>query len=197
MNDSTMARFAGGSGLAATGLLVAAPGIGGQPGMAVWLAGFVLVVASLAPLGSWLRTEAPSGPAALMVAGAVAALGLQLAAAAVGWTAKGLALSSPVHEPMHSVEQALFAASLLPLGIGLAGAAWAMTGGARSVPRWVAIATGATSLVLISNGMVIGTETLPGLALFMLWLATFNARLLAVTRRSASVVQPVPAPSGP
>lgn len=194
MNDSTMARFTGGSGLAATGLLVAAPGIGGEPGVALWLAGFVLVVASLATLGSRLRTDASSGQAALMVAGAAAALGLQLAAAAVGWTANGLALSSPVHEPMHSVEQALFAASLLPLGIGLAGAAWAMTGGARSVPRWVAIATGATSLVLIGNGMVIGTETLPGLALFMLWLVAFNVRLLAMTLRPGSVAQPVPAP---
>ena len=67
----------------------------------------------------------------------------------------------------------------------------------RSVPRWLAAATGGTSLVLMGNGLVIGTENVPGLLLFMVWLVAFNARLLAMTRRSGSVVQPVPAPYGP
>ena len=99
MNDSTMARISGGFGLAATGCLVAGPGVGGRIGTAVWLAGFVLVVASMATLASWLRTEGSGGRAALLVSGATVALGLQLCAAGVGSAANGVAHSSPVREP--------------------------------------------------------------------------------------------------
>ena len=156
MNDSTMARLSGGFGLAATGFLVAGPGVGGRPGTTAWLAGFVLVVASMATLASYLGTEGSAGRAPLLLSGDTVSLGLQQCAAGVGESANGVAHGSPVHQPLHSAESALFAASLLPLGIALAAAAWSMARRDRSVPRWLAAATGATSLVLIGNGLVIG-----------------------------------------
>ena len=118
-----------------------------------------------------------------MSIGAGIAVTLQLATMAVAHAASSLPKDSVVHEPLHTVESALFGLTLLPLGVAVAASAVAMVRH-RRLPRWFGYLTGVVAIALIANGGQLGTDQMPALLLFLLWTLVV-AVVLLVRRRPA------------
>jgi cadmium resistance protein CadD (predicted permease) len=156
-------------------------------GIVAWITGFLMLLPFLAGLASTLAADA--GPsrwlAPVMTAGGSIAVALQLVVAGVGHVANNVSKASPVHEPLHAAESALLALTLLPLGLALTAAAAAMLRHHR-VPRWLGYATAVVAVVLLGNGMMLGTEQLPGLLAFLVWTFICGIALMATRRDPAS-----------
>lgn len=186
-------RIAGIAGLLAAPLVLAAPMTGQQIGPALWLAGFALAMVVLAGLAAALR-DTPHPRAwltHLIVPFATIAMTLQLTIMGIGHVANNLSKASPVHEPLHSVESALFAITLFGLGLALAAATVAMH--ARSgTPTWMTALTGMVAAGLLANAAVLGTEQVPALLAFLLWLPACGIALLRRRNHPHGAREPIP-----
>ena len=183
--DRSSPRLVGAAGIATALLLLVAPMVASDAGTVAWIVGFLLLVPFLAGLASLVAAEETGRwLAPVITAGVSIAAALQLVTAGVGHVANNVSKASPVHEPLHAVESALFALTLLPLGLALAATAAAMLRHHR-VPRWLGYATAVVAAILLGNGMVLGTEQLPGLLAFLVW--TFICGIVLMARRRIAV----------
>jgi hypothetical protein len=176
-------RAAGIAGILGGVLVLVAPMIGPRIGAVIWLLGLALAVVTLAGLTEVLRDDRrPLNWLAPMIVpfGAVA-LTVQMTAMGVGFAANHVSKASPAHEPLHSVESALFSISLFGLGVALTAAAVALRGRPRTT-SWITVATGAVGISLIANASVLGTEQLPALVGFIVWLPACGVALLRTGR---------------
>lgn len=183
--DRSSPRLVGAAGIATALLLLVAPMVASDAGTVAWIVGFVLLVPFLAGLASLVAAEGTGRwLAPVVTAGGSIAAALQLVTAGVGHVANNVSKASLVHEPLHAVESALFALTLLPLGLALAAAAAAMLRH-HQVPRWLGYATAVVAAILLGNGMVLGTEQLPGLLAFLVW--TFICGIVLMARRRVAL----------
>ena len=197
MNNSTAVpldtRTAGIGGILAAPLVLAAPMTGQRVGPLIWLLGFVLALVALAGLAEALRNEPHprNWLTHLIVPLGAITLTLQLTIMGIGYVANNLSKSSPVHEPLHSVESALFAISLYGLGLALAAAALAMHR-RPDTAAWMTAVTGVVAACLIANASVLGTEQVPALLAFLVWLPVCGIVLLRRSRRTLGRREPIP-----
>jgi hypothetical protein len=185
------ARLVGTCGVAAVVLILVAPTLDGPIGTAGWVAGVMLLLPFLGGLAMVLSTDADSSRwlAPVMSAGAAIALTLHLVILGMAHVADSVPKDSAVHEPLHAVESALFGIALLPLGIAVAAAAVAIVRH-RRLPRWFGYATGVVAVALFANGGQLGTEEMPALMLFLLWILVVSVILLV--RRRVAIEAPEP-----
>jgi len=184
-------RLVGACGIAAGTLIVVAPAADGAVGTTGWIAGILLLLPFLNGLASVLTADARSSRwlAPVMSAGAAIAVTLHLVSLGMAHVAGSVSMDSPVHEPLHAVESALFGMALLPLGVAVGAAAVAVIRH-RRLPRWFGYATGVVAIALFANGGQLGTEEMPALMLFLLW--TFVVAGFLLVRRRAAAEVPAP-----
>jgi len=198
MNNSTDTavdtRAAGMAGILAAVLVLAAPMTGQQIGPVLWLLGFALALVALAGLAEVLSDTPPPRHwlAHLIVPFGAITLTVQMTIAGIGLAANNLSKSSPVHEPLHSVESALFAISLYGLGLALAAAAVAMFD-RPGTATWMTAATGAVAAGLVANASVLGTEQVPALLAFLIWLPACGIALLRRSHQPIGRREPISA----
>ena len=197
MNNSTNrpvdTRTAGIAGILAAPLVLAAPMTGQQVGPVLWLLGFALALVALAGLAAALRNEPHprNWLTHLIVPFGAITLTLQLTIMGIGYVANHLSKSSPVHEPLHSVESALFTISLYGLGLALAAAGLAMHR-QPGAPKWMTALTGVVAACLVANASALGTEQVPALLAFLVWLPASGIALLRRSRRPLGTPVPIP-----
>ena len=180
--DTRTAGIAGIAGILAAPLVLAAPMTGQQVGPILWLLGFALALVALAGLAEALRN--PPHPrnwlTHLIVPSGAITLTLQLTITGISHVANNLSKSSsPAHEPLHSVESALFALSLYGLGLALAAAALAMHR-RPDTATWMTGLTGVVAACLVANASVLGTEQVPALLAFLIWLPASGIALVVL-----------------
>ena len=79
--------------------------------------------------------------------------------------------------------------SLYPLAVFCAATAVAALRG-RALPRWLAAGAGVTAAALAVNGAFLGTDSVPALLLFALWILLVSVHLLRQTWRSPGLATP-------
>lgn len=182
-------RFAGGCGVASALSLLLSPTLPQPVGVPLWMLGFALLAAFLYGMAAPEREGAHGKPAVWVVAGASLTVGFQLLAASIERVANGLAISSPLHDPLHDVGGAVFTAAMAPIGVAILAIALAEAR-ARVLPRgigWSAAVVGALAVV---NGVVLGPEAMWGLLAVQVWALGAGVTLLASRRRPAAVLVP-------
>jgi hypothetical protein len=186
------ARIAGACGVGAAALILAAPSLAfsEQVGLTVWLLGLLLLLpffAGIAALGGRATGGRAAWLAPVVSAASAVLVSVQLAKTGIEYAANTISTSSPVHEPLHDIGGALFVLAVLPFGVALiACAVVAMAN--RTLPRWLTwsgLAVGGTALV---NGTVLGTESVWGFLLGLMWV--FAAGVTLTLRRPT--VMPLP-----
>ena len=195
MNQPTLSRIGAACGAVFAIVLVVANGDGSQsfsgPRAVAGIAALTLAVPFLAYLCSVLRAAEGAGG---WLAGAALAAGITGITLKLGSGAPELAMhrahltaGTPLHAAVDAIAGSATVLSLYPLAVFCA--AVAVVGfRARALPRWLAAGAAVTAVALAVNGGFLGTDSVPALLLFALWILLASVHLLRRSWRT-----PVPA----
>jgi hypothetical protein len=185
MNQPTLSRIGAACGAVFAIVLVVANGDGSQsfsgPRAVAGIAALTLAVPFVAYLCSVLRTaEGADG----WLAGAALAAGITGITLKLGSGAPELAMhrahlaaGTPLHAAVDAIAGSATVLSLYPLAVFCA--AVAIVGfRARALPRWLAAGAAVTAVALAVNGGFLGTDSVPALLLFALWILLASVHLL-------------------
>jgi hypothetical protein len=187
MNQPTLSRLGAACGAVFAIVLVVANGDGSQsfsaPRAVAGIAALTLAVPFLAYLCSVLRTAegADGWLAGAALAAGITGITLKLGSAApeLAMHRAHLAAGTPLHAAVDAIAGSATVLSLYPLAVFCA--AVAIVGfrtRTRALPRWLAAGAAVTAVALAVNGGFLGTDSVPALLLFALWILLASVHLL-------------------
>jgi hypothetical protein len=197
MNQPTISRLGAACGAVFAIVLVVANGDGTQsfsaPRAIAAIAAIALVIPFIAYLCSVLRAAegADGWLAGAALAAGITGITLKLASVApeLAMHRAQLAVGTPLHTALDAIAGSATVLSLYPLAVFCA--AVAIVGfRARALPRWLAAGAAVTAVALAVNGGFLGTDSVPALLLFALWILLASVHLL---RRSWRISAPAAA----
>lgn len=192
-----LSRLGSACGILFAVILFVAAGDGSQPYSAVrevaGIAALTLAVPFLAYVAEMLRAaEGPGG----WLGGAALAAGITGLALKLGSGAPEIALhagrvadGSPVHDALTRLGDAATVLSLFPFAV-FAAATAVVAFRTRVLPRWLAALAAVTAAALAANGAAVGTDSVPALLLFIIWVLAVSVYL---TIRPVHRTAPAPA----
>ena len=190
MNQPTLSRIGAACGAVFAIVLVVASGDGSQsfsePRAVAGIAALTLAVPFLAYLCSVLRAAEGGWLAGAALAAGVTGITLKLASVApeLAMHRAQLAVGTPLHTAVDAIAGSATVLSLYPLAVFCA--AVAIVGfRARALPRWLAVGAAVTAVALAVNGGFLGTDSVPALLLFALWILLASVHLLRRSWRTS------------
>ena len=183
---NTLSRVGAACGAVFAIVLTVAAGDGSQsfsaPRAAAGIAALTLAVPFIAYLCGVLRAQAAEGDRWL--AGAAFAAGITGIVLKLGSGAPELALhkahlirGSQLYNAIDAIAGGATVLSLYPLAVFCAATA-ILTFRARALPRWLGAGAAVTAAALAVNGSILGTDSVPALLLFALWILLASVHLL-------------------
>jgi hypothetical protein len=182
MNQPTLSRIGAACGAVFAIVLVVANGDGSQsfsgPRAVAGIATLTLAVPFLAYLCSVLRAAegADGWLAGAALAAGITGITLKLASVApeLAMHRAQLAVGTPLHTALDAIAGSATVLSLYPLAVFCAAVGFR----ARALPRWLAAGAAVTAVALAVNGGFLGTDSVPALLLFALWILLASVHLL-------------------